>query len=164
MDDDVHFDPSSLTQAARDTFTVRRVFGEAYERDGVLVVPVARVTGVTGSGAAGGESEAPPWVAGQLGRRRPAPTPLEEAPDAPVSAPERSDAADRRPSGRGSGHGGGGGFGTRVRPLGVYVVDADGVHWRPAVDVNRAIMGAQLMAGWVLSVGFLSWALGRRRH
>ena len=46
-----HFDPASLTNAANDTFTVRRVFGEAYERDGTLVIPVARLWGGTGSGS-----------------------------------------------------------------------------------------------------------------
>ncbi|MCC2316264.1 hypothetical protein [Cellulomonas xiejunii] len=49
------FDTSGLTRAASDTFTVRRVFGEPYERDGLLVVPVARVAGVTGSGAGNDE-------------------------------------------------------------------------------------------------------------
>ena len=39
------FDPSSLTNAANESFTVRRVFGEAYERAGTLVIPV-RACGV----------------------------------------------------------------------------------------------------------------------
>ncbi|QGQ19574.1 sporulation protein [Cellulomonas sp. JZ18] len=47
------FDPAALVRAAADTFTVRRVFGEAYEHDGVLVVPVARATGAAGTGAGG---------------------------------------------------------------------------------------------------------------
>ena len=40
---------------ARDTLTVRRVFGEPYEKNGVTVIPVARVQG----GAGGGEGEDP---------------------------------------------------------------------------------------------------------
>ena len=40
-------------QRARDVLTVRRVFGEAYELDGVTVIPVAKVSG--GAGAGGGE-------------------------------------------------------------------------------------------------------------
>lgn len=35
---------------ARDAMTVRRVFGEPYERDGVTVIPVASVTGGGGGG------------------------------------------------------------------------------------------------------------------
>ena len=33
-----HFDPADVTRAVNDTLTVRRVFGEAYEREGLLVV------------------------------------------------------------------------------------------------------------------------------
>jgi uncharacterized spore protein YtfJ len=38
---------------ARDSMTVKRVFGEPYEKDGVTVIPAARVQG--GAGAGGGE-------------------------------------------------------------------------------------------------------------
>jgi uncharacterized spore protein YtfJ len=38
---------------ARDTLTVKRVFGEPYERNGVTVIPVAKVQG--GAGGGGGE-------------------------------------------------------------------------------------------------------------
>ena len=41
---------------ARETLTVKRVFGEPYEKNGVTVIPVARVQG----GAGGGGSEGPP--------------------------------------------------------------------------------------------------------
>jgi uncharacterized spore protein YtfJ len=41
----------------RDTLTVRQVFGEPYERDGALVVPVARVAGVGGGGGGGTPAE-----------------------------------------------------------------------------------------------------------
>ena len=43
MTDVPRFDPAHLTSAVSDTVTVRRVFGEAYECDGTLVIPVARV-------------------------------------------------------------------------------------------------------------------------
>ena len=36
------FDPAALTHAASDALNVRRVFGEAYERNGTWVIPVAR--------------------------------------------------------------------------------------------------------------------------
>ena len=39
---------------ARDALTVKRVFGEPYEKNGMTVVPVARVRG--GAGGGGGES------------------------------------------------------------------------------------------------------------
>jgi uncharacterized spore protein YtfJ len=41
-----------ITQV-RDGLTVKRVFGEPYERDGVTIIPAARLKG--GAGAGGGE-------------------------------------------------------------------------------------------------------------
>ena len=40
---------------------------------------------------------------------------------------------------------GGGGFGLAGKPAGVYVVEGNGVRWRPAVDVNRVILGGQVV-------------------
>jgi len=40
-------------RGTRDALTVRRVFGDAYELDGITVIPVARVMG--GGGGGGGE-------------------------------------------------------------------------------------------------------------
>jgi uncharacterized spore protein YtfJ len=40
---------------ARDALTVKRVFGEPYEKDGVTVIPAAKVQG----GAGGGDGEGP---------------------------------------------------------------------------------------------------------
>ena len=40
---------------ARDVMTVRRVFGEAYEKDGTTVIPVAAVRG--GAGGGGGQDQ-----------------------------------------------------------------------------------------------------------
>jgi uncharacterized spore protein YtfJ len=122
-------DLGALTRATLDLLTVRRVFGEAYERGGVLVVPVAKVLGGTGSG----------WGSGEGG-----------------------DAADGKDSGYGSGEGGGGGLGVRVRPVGVYVLDDQGVHWRPALDLNRIVLGGQLVG--MVAVLALSRALRRRRR
>ena len=42
-----------LLSQVRDTMTVKRVFGEPYERDGVTVIPVAKIGG--GGGGGGGE-------------------------------------------------------------------------------------------------------------
>lgn len=45
---------NEILQQARETLTVRRVFGEPIERDGVLLVPVARVRGGAGAGTGEG--------------------------------------------------------------------------------------------------------------
>jgi uncharacterized spore protein YtfJ len=37
---------------ARDALTVKRVFGEPYEKDGVTIIPAARVQGAAGAEAA----------------------------------------------------------------------------------------------------------------
>ncbi len=120
-------DAAGLTRAVEDLLSVRRVFGEAYERNGVLVVPVAKVLGGTGSGYGSGEG---------------------------------GDGADGKDAGYGSGEGGGGGFGVRVRPVGVYVLDDQGVHWRPALDLNRIILGGQLVG----MVAFVALSRALRRH
>jgi uncharacterized spore protein YtfJ len=44
-----------LLKEHRDAITVKRVFGDPYEKDGVTVIPAARVMG----GGGGGEGEAP---------------------------------------------------------------------------------------------------------
>lgn len=44
---------NKLMDSWKDTFTVRRVFGDAVERDGVTVIPVAMVAGGGGGGAGG---------------------------------------------------------------------------------------------------------------
>ena len=55
----------------------------------------------------------------------------------------------------------GGGFGGNARPVGVFVVRADGVEWQPALDVTRlGIAGIALAALITLTLG---WALGRKR-
>jgi uncharacterized spore protein YtfJ len=48
--------PEAMTQI-RDAITVKRVFGEPYERDGVVLIPAARVGG--GGGGGGGEGSEP---------------------------------------------------------------------------------------------------------
>jgi hypothetical protein len=56
------------------------------------------------------------------------------------------------------------GFGLQARPYGAFVVKNGKVSWRPAIDVNRVIMGGQLVAlAAVLSFGpLLRLWLGRR--
>ena len=49
-------DAMDVISHARDALTVKRVFGEPYEKDGVTVIAVARVMG--GGGGGGGEGPA----------------------------------------------------------------------------------------------------------
>lgn len=49
-------------------------------------------------------------------------------------------------AGTGTGSGSGGGFGLSARPAGVYVIKGDRVNWQPALDVNRIVMGGQIVA------------------
>ncbi len=50
------------------------------------------------------------------------------------------------PDGGGTGSGSGGGFGLTAKPAGVYVIEGTKVRWQPAVDVNRIILGGQIVA------------------
>jgi uncharacterized spore protein YtfJ len=51
------------------------------------------------------------------------------------------------------GSGAGGGVGLDARPAGAFVIQGDDVKWIPAVDVNRIILGAQLVA----IIALLTW-------
>src|SRR5262245_28456889 len=55
----------------------------------------------------------------------------------------RGDGGD---AGAGTGSGSGGGFGVIAKPAGVYVVKGDDVRWQPAVDLNRIVLGGQVVA------------------
>jgi uncharacterized spore protein YtfJ len=92
---------TDVVMRTQDVLTVRRVFGEAIERDGVTVVPVIRFA--AGGGAGRGDG--------------------------------------RRDGSSGSG----GGYGLKAIPAGVFVIRDGVVRWRPAVDVNRVVLGAQLV-------------------
>ncbi len=46
--------------------------------------------------------------------------------------------------------GGGAGFGMNARPIGAYVISGGKVRFRPAIDVNRVIMGGQIVAALAL--------------
>jgi uncharacterized spore protein YtfJ len=105
-------------EKAKDAMTARRVYGDPYEKNGVTIIPAARVQG--GAGAGGGEGPG------------------------------------------GQGQGSGGGFAVNARPVGVFVVNGDDVSWRPALDVNRVILGGQIVA--LAAVVVVGWALrGRNR-
>jgi uncharacterized spore protein YtfJ len=46
----------------------------------------------------------------------------------------------------------GGGFGVSAKPLGVFVLKKGKVTWRPAIDVNRVVLGGQIVAVTALLV------------
>jgi hypothetical protein len=56
---------------------------------------------------------------------------------------------------------GGGGFGVSARPIGAYVIRDGEVRWRPAVDVNRLMLGWQIVSA--LAVLVLRPLVRRRR-
>ncbi|MBB2944451.1 putative spore protein YtfJ [Actinoplanes lutulentus] len=98
-----------------------RVFGTPVEQDGVIVIPVAIISG--GGGGGSGSGTTPAGAAGAAG-----------------GSEALADGEDR-PQGEGSG----GGFGFSARPAGVYVIKDGSVTWRPAVNVNAIVAGGQLV-------------------
>jgi uncharacterized spore protein YtfJ len=92
-----------MIRGTQDTMTVKRVYGEPIERDGLTIIPAAKVTG---GGGGGGDGETAT----------------------------------------------GGGFGVRARPVGAYVIKDGKVSWEPALDVNRLILGSQVVAIFFLLV------------
>ena len=103
-----------ILDQARDSLTVKRVFGDPYEKNGVTLLPAAKIAG--GGGAGDGQ--------------------------------EREGKS-----------GSGGGFGLRAKPAGAFVIKGDQVRWMPSVDVNRIILGGQIVA----LVAMVAAMLRRRR-
>jgi uncharacterized spore protein YtfJ len=68
MTDDSRDEAESVVQdnlrGTREAMTVRGVFGDAYELDGVTIIPVARVSG--GAGGGGGEGTGPEDEGGRV--------------------------------------------------------------------------------------------------
>jgi uncharacterized spore protein YtfJ len=56
---------------------------------------------------------------------------------------------------------GGAGFGLTARPVGAYVIAADKVEWQPAADVQRLMVGWQVVAGLAV---LAAWSLARGRR
>jgi uncharacterized spore protein YtfJ len=103
----------TIVGRADEALSSRRVFGEPVVKNGITVIPVAKIIG----GAGGGEGPTPSSSAGE---------PSDE------TAPTRQSV--------------GGGFGMAARPAGVYVLQGERVRWIPALDVNRIIVGMQIVA------------------
>ena len=133
-------DVENLLAKVSDHLSVRRAFGDAYERDGMFIIPVALVAGGGGGGTSRprqGSSAARPE-----GLAEPDATPQDAG---PMDA-GRADA--------------GGGFGGLVMPTGAYVVKGDQVRWVPAVDVTIVVL-ASLSLVRVLA---RAWSRRRRSH
>jgi uncharacterized spore protein YtfJ len=56
-------DIQSTLKGVRDVFTVKRVYGDPYEKDGITIIPAASV----GGGGGGGGGEGPPGQGGGSG-------------------------------------------------------------------------------------------------
>jgi uncharacterized spore protein YtfJ len=135
-------DGENILARAAENLSVRRAFGTAYEKDGMLIIPVALVAdgGGGGTGTArtrnGDSATGPggPAGAGPAGH------------DAAARDPGRTDA--------------GGGFGGLVLPSGAYVVKGDQVRWVPAVDATIVALASLTL----VRVLVRSWARRRMRH
>jgi len=107
-------DVKDLLNRAVENISVSRAFGTAYERDGVLVIPVALVAG--GGGRGEGPTSTSP-AEGDIGET-----------DPNVTSESREET------------GSGGGFGGVVVPVGAYVVKDEQVRWVPAVNVTVIVL------------------------
>jgi uncharacterized spore protein YtfJ len=103
---------SSIMEAA----TVKRVFGQPIEKDGVVLIPVADVRGGFGGGEAA-PAEAGTAALGSTSR----------------STPVAGTTGPRLTSW-------GGGSAWSATPAGVYVLKDRDVSWVPAVNANRTIL------------------------
>jgi uncharacterized spore protein YtfJ len=109
-----------LISSARDVVSVKRVYGDPYEKNGLTVIPAATVRG--GGGGGSGESEGGEPQAG-------------------------------------------GGFGMVARPSGAWIIEDGDATWKPAIDVNRIVLGGQVIAMTAIIVtGRILVARSRRRR
>ena len=147
-------DVENLLAKVADNLSVRRAFGEAYEKNGMLIIPVAIVAG--GGGGGTGHNRRGDPAAG--------PDSPPDAPDAPGTpgtpgTPGAPDVArDRTPQDPGRTEAGGG-FGGLVLPSGAYVVNGEQVRWVPAVDVTITVLASLTLVRLLAR----TWTR-RRRH
>jgi hypothetical protein len=131
-------DVGNLLMKASENISVRRAFGTAYEKDDMLIIPVAMVTG-GGGGGEGRPRHGPPGAGTEL--------PPEPNGTGHEALPKNSGPIDT-----------GGGFGGLVMPVGAYVVKGGEVRWVPAVDVTIVVL-ASLVLVRVLA---RTWTRSRR--
>ncbi len=99
---------TDVLEEARDVIGVRRVYGEPFQKNGVTVIPAARVMGAAGAGTG-------------------------------MVPPSEGETTSKET-------GSGTGFGMMGSPAGAYVIKGEDVRWVPALDVNRIVLGAQIVA------------------
>jgi uncharacterized spore protein YtfJ len=141
--------------------TVNQVFGPPVELDGVVVLPVAEITG--GGGGGGGRSPSG-------GKDASTDVGSEAAPEdqpAEVSGSElggKSCCCDCRVDE--AEIGGGGGFGFSARPVGAWVIENGRARWRPVMDVRRLVQAgmAVSLAAAVVCVAVLRRGARRSRR
>jgi len=64
-----------------------------------------------------------------------------------------------------TGSGWGGGFGLNDRPVGAFVIKGEEVRFVPALDLNRIIVGGQMVAlAALLTIRVIAKARGRKRR
>lgn len=115
----------------------RLAFGEPVVRGDVTLVPAARIMATGGMG--GGS----------------------------VAAPAGGDDPGANDAGRAAGdqQGGGGGGLLTATPVGAYVIKDGEVRWRPALNVNRVVLGGQIVgAVALLTAGVVLRQYLRRAH
>jgi uncharacterized spore protein YtfJ len=105
-----------VVNEAKAAMQVSEVFGTPYEKNGITIIPAARIAGGAGGG---GDQQNPPA--------------------------------------------GGAGFGVSSRPVGAFVTKDGDVRWEPAIDVNRVILMAQVVAiAFLLTVRVIVKTRARR--
>lgn len=110
-------DVKDLLNRVAENISVSRAFGSAYEKDGVLIIPVALVAG--GGGGGGGTK----FRADSASNAEE----TEQTDDVHHGEPET---------------GSSGGFVGVVMPVGAYVVKDEQVRWIPAVNVTVIVVAA----------------------
>jgi uncharacterized spore protein YtfJ len=128
----------NLLMKVSDNLSVRRAFGTAYEKDDMLIIPVAMVAGGGGAGMRPPRPGDP--AAGPESRPQGGPT-------APGATPQDSGRTEA-----------GGGFGGVVLPTGAYVVKGGRLRWVPAVDMTIVVLASLTLVRVLAS----AWTRSRR--
>lgn len=146
-------DVRELMDKISENLSVRRAFGAAYEREGVLIVPVALIAGGGGGGEgpmapaaadpdaalAAGAGRGPLEAGDSGGSNVPAKRGAAKSTRA-VKAVEAPEAPDGGPPAAQPPTSTGGGFGGVVLPVGVYVVKDEQVRFVPAYDATLMVL------------------------
>jgi len=114
LEDEMNSSDTAVLETIRDAVGkagAGGVFGEPVSRNGITLLPAAKLSG----GGGGGSGDSSPAAGGEGGQ---------------ASA---------------TGRGNGGGFGVSAKPVGAFVIKDDTVRWRPAIDLNKVILGSQLV-------------------